>query len=90
MSNLVKFRQQLVANKKTKMVLLKVGLPRGQEWIIGMEMIQQLYRDTSGATMVEYSLVVALIAVVAMGGVKALGESIIPKFQEAIVVLNGG
>jgi pilus assembly protein Flp/PilA len=47
-----------------------------------MEIIQQFYRDTSGATMVEYALMVAFIALVAMGGAGVLGASVNSKFNE--------
>ena len=41
-----------------------------------MEMIHQLYKDTSGATMVEYGLMVALIALVCIAIVTTLGTNL--------------
>jgi pilus assembly protein Flp/PilA len=38
--------------------------------------LKSLVRDEEGATMVEYGLLVALIAVVAIVGVKTLGQNI--------------
>ncbi|HLY02488.1 MAG TPA: Flp family type IVb pilin [Candidatus Cybelea sp.] len=38
--------------------------------------LKNLIRDEEGATMVEYGLLVALIAVVAIVGVKTLGQNI--------------
>ncbi|HLY02491.1 MAG TPA: Flp family type IVb pilin [Candidatus Cybelea sp.] len=38
--------------------------------------LKNLVRDEEGATMVEYGLLVALIAVVAIVGVKTLGQNI--------------
>jgi pilus assembly protein Flp/PilA len=48
-----------------------------------MEMIHQLYKDTSGATMVEYGLMVALIAVVCIGIVQTLGQNLQGPFTTA-------
>jgi len=40
-------------------------------------------RDEQGATMVEYALLLAFIAVVCVGAVKTLGTAISGKFQNA-------
>ncbi len=48
-----------------------------------MKMIQKFIRDDDGASAVEYGLLVALIAVVIIGAVTALGTSISGKFQTA-------
>jgi pilus assembly protein Flp/PilA len=39
-----------------------------------MEMIKRLYADEEGATMVEYALMIALIAVVCIAVVQTLGN----------------
>ncbi len=44
--------------------------------------LQQLYKDESGAAMVEYALLVALIALVAIVGVSATGASINNQFAK--------
>ena len=51
-----------------------------------MEMIHQFYKDTSGATMVEYGLLVALIALVCVEIITTLGQSL----QEAFTKAAGG
>ena len=45
-----------------------------------MKIIRQLYRDTSGATMVEYALMVTFVALVAMVGAGVLGTSLNSRF----------
>ncbi len=42
----------------------------------GMETLKRLVIEEEGATMVEYGLIVALIAVVAMVGAKTLGTAV--------------
>jgi pilus assembly protein Flp/PilA len=46
-------------------------------------LIQNLWNDESGATMVEYALMVALIAVVAIVAVGALGDGVVATFEAA-------
>ena len=46
-------------------------------------------RDEEGATMVEYALMVALIAVVAIGTVTALGVNVDGKFAEISTAIGG-
>ncbi|RUL49576.1 Flp family type IVb pilin [Lysinibacillus antri] len=41
-----------------------------------MEQLKRLVMEEEGATMVEYGLIVALIAVVAMVGAKTLGTAV--------------
>ena len=48
-----------------------------------MERIKNFFKDESGASAVEYGLLVALIAVVIIGGVRLLGTTISGKFDEA-------
>ncbi len=44
------------------------------------KMIQKLWKDEEGATMVEYALMVALIAVVAIAAVTTIGTNTNTKF----------
>ena len=50
--------------------------------------LKRLYKDEEGATMVEYALMVALIAVVCIGVVTTLGTRIQGKFQETGTALG--
>jgi pilus assembly protein Flp/PilA len=45
-------------------------------------------RDERGASMVEYGLLLALIAVIAIVAVKALGGSVSTKFSEVTSAVN--
>jgi pilus assembly protein Flp/PilA len=45
-----------------------------------MSMFQRLARDESGATAIEYGLIAALIAVVIIGAVTAVGTSLSTTF----------
>jgi pilus assembly protein Flp/PilA len=45
--------------------------------------------DESGATAVEYGLIAALIAVVVIGAVRALGTSISAQFQAIATAIGG-
>jgi pilus assembly protein Flp/PilA len=54
-----------------------------------MEKIRNFFKDDSGASAVEYGLLVALIAVVIIGAVQALGTSISGKFQTAADTIGG-
>jgi pilus assembly protein Flp/PilA len=45
--------------------------------------LKRFYRDEEGATMVEYALMVALIAVVCIGVVTTLGTRVNTKFNSA-------
>jgi pilus assembly protein Flp/PilA len=46
-----------------------------------MEKIRNFFKDESGASAVEYGLLVALIAVVIIGAVTSLGTSLSAKFD---------
>jgi pilus assembly protein Flp/PilA len=48
-----------------------------------MERIKNFFKDENGASAVEYGLLVALIAVVIIAAVTALGTTISTKFQSA-------
>ena len=47
-----------------------------------MKKLINFFKDEEGASMVEYGLLVALIAVVAMAGTKTLGEPLNTKFTD--------
>lgn len=51
-------------------------------------MVQRFIRDESGATMVEYAVLVALIAVAVIATVVLLGERIDAAFQSVIDELD--
>ena len=54
-----------------------------------MERIKNFFNDESGATAVEYGLMVALIAVVIIGAVTALGTNIKGSFNDTATALGG-
>jgi len=51
-------------------------------------MIRRFFSDESGATMVEYGLMVALIAIVAIVAVTFLGEEVSQTFDTAATALD--
>jgi pilus assembly protein Flp/PilA len=51
--------------------------------------VKNLIRREEGATMVEYGLVAALIAVVALGAVTAVGTSVTAIFNQIATALAG-
>ncbi|MEN9855603.1 MAG: hypothetical protein RL186_55 [Pseudomonadota bacterium] len=46
------------------------------------KLIQKIRKDTSGATAIEYGLIAALIAVVLIGSLSALGTNISNQFTK--------
>lgn len=54
-----------------------------------MKKLYAFLKDEEGATMVEYGLMVALIAVVAMVGAALLGENVNTKFNEVASAVDG-
>ena len=48
-----------------------------------MKIIQRLYRDTNGATMVEYGLMLTFIAIAVVASVNTLGVSVSNTFAIA-------
>ena len=48
-----------------------------------MERIKNFFKDESGASAVEYGLLVSLIAVAIIVGVRTLGENVQAKFMDA-------
>jgi pilus assembly protein Flp/PilA len=53
-----------------------------------LSMVKRLFSDESGASMVEYGLLVALIAVVAVVAVTALGNAVTDKFSYTAGVIG--
>ena len=53
-----------------------------------MEKIRNFFKDETGASAVEYGLLVALIAVVIIGAVTALGGAIQGQFQTAATAIT--
>ncbi|MBM4274759.1 MAG: Flp family type IVb pilin [Deltaproteobacteria bacterium] len=53
-----------------------------------MEMIKKFFKDETGASAVEYGLLVALIAVVIITAVTNLGTAVNTKFQAAADAIN--
>lgn len=49
--------------------------------------LKSMIRDDEGATMVEYGLLVALIALVALGAVKVLGSNLSSLFNNVATTL---
>ena len=47
------------------------------------------HQDETGASMAEYGLLLALIAVVALGALTAVGTGVSEKFQEVATALGG-
>lgn len=54
-----------------------------------MEKIWKFFKDESGANMVEYALLLALIALVSIAALQILGPTIAAKFTEANTAING-
>ena len=51
--------------------------------------ISRFAKDESGATAIEYGLIAALIAVVIISAVTALGTTIKPKFNAVVTGMGG-
>ena len=55
-----------------------------------MEMIKQFFNDESGATMVEYAILVALIAIAVVATVVLVGQALDAKFEEVRACIADG
>ncbi len=51
--------------------------------------VSRFVKDESGATAIEYGLIAALIAVVIIAAVSALGSTISSKFTEVVTGMGG-
>jgi pilus assembly protein Flp/PilA len=54
-----------------------------------MEKIRNFFQDESGASAVEYGLLVALIAVAIIGAVTSLGSTLADKFNAVATAVSG-
>ena len=54
-----------------------------------MTFLKRLLKDEGGATAIEYGLIAALIAVVIIGGVTALGGNIQAQFETIATAIGG-
>ena len=54
-----------------------------------MKFFNKLLRDEAGATAIEYGLIAALIAVVIISAVTALGSTIKGKFNDVVTGMGG-
>jgi len=60
---------------------LRLAHTEAEKWRSAMEMIYQFCHDTSGASMVEYALLVTFIALACFTAVQALGISLQQTFN---------
>ena len=51
--------------------------------------MKKFFKDESGQGMVEYGLIIALIAIIAIGGLTALGPKVKEIFDNATTELGG-
>jgi len=58
-------------------------------WYVWLMVARRLTAERSGQSMVEYAIVVALIAVVAMAAVQGLGTGIAHVFQNLLSKIQG-
>jgi pilus assembly protein Flp/PilA len=65
------------------------GKPNTQKGERNMERIKKFFKDESGASAVEYGLLVALIACAIIGAVSALGTSLNGTFNNAATTIQG-
>ena len=54
-----------------------------------MKLIRKILRNNKGATAIEYGLIAALIAVVIISAVTALGTTIKTKFNDVVTGMGG-
>ncbi len=60
---------------------------------MGIDILKKIRKDESGATAIEYGLIAALVSVVAIGALTALGGSLTTMFQtvsNALTAAVGG
>jgi pilus assembly protein Flp/PilA len=73
-----------LANKKTK-----IKKTKNQMEEMEMEKIRNFFKDESGATMVEYGLLVTLIAIAAIAGIILLGNNLLAMFNSVAGNVHG-
>lgn len=54
-----------------------------------MEMVKKFFKDESGATMIEYALLAALISIVAIVVITAVGQNVNTTFDKVNTALDG-
>jgi pilus assembly protein Flp/PilA len=64
-----------------------LGLPKMEGYLMGNS-FSRFFKDESGATAIEYGLIAALIAVVIITGVTAVGTSLSTTFNTVSGKLN--
>lgn len=55
-----------------------------------VSLLRQLFRREDGQGLVEYGLIIALVALVVIGLLTQIGEGLIDKFTEIVAALNPG
>ncbi len=69
--------------------MVQVSSPLKKEDIHMTKFVSRFVKDESGATAIEYGLIAALIAVVIIAAVTALGTTISEKFTEVVEGMGG-
>jgi pilus assembly protein Flp/PilA len=69
--------------------VVQVSSPLRKEDIQMTKFVSRFVKDESGATAIEYGLIAALIAVVIIAAVTALGTTISEKFTEVVEGMGG-
>jgi len=70
-------------------VALGTRAARSRKDLIMTQFATRFLKDESGATAIEYGLIAALIAVVIIGAVTALGSTIKEKFNAVVTGMGG-
>ncbi|GLB31528.1 hypothetical protein LAD12857_34510 [Lacrimispora amygdalina] len=55
-----------------------------------MNKLMRMVKNEKGQGMVEYGLIIALVAVVVIGALTLMGDNISGKFDEIVTALGGG
>jgi len=54
-----------------------------------MKLLKRLFREEEGVTLIEYGLIAALIAVVAIFALSAAGDAVVDIFNQIVAALGG-
>jgi pilus assembly protein Flp/PilA len=76
---------QKLVNRKTQNFAKTTNTKKGRK---NMERIKNFFKDESGASAVEYGLLVALIAVIIIGAVSLLGTNLSTTFNSAATTIG--
>ena len=60
----------------------------GLQWKL-MGLLQSLRDREEGQALVEYSLILALVSVVAIGALTSIGDDVVTKLNEVVTALGG-